>query len=120
MVVKGQRHLFFLPARAALSGARGAAMVEYPGAALTRGPARPLPLEAGEVPVRQDEVIEEEIVLNGHRVPNAYLQYWLFHPEIGLPVSDPLPDGSQLFEKARLEWEGGKVIATHLSAPPPE
>ena len=60
----------------------------------------------------------EQPLLNGFRVPPAYFDYWRDHPEIGLPVSPLLADGSQVFENARLDWKDGQVVATWISREP--
>ncbi len=67
------------------------------------------------MPRRTEAAVE---ILNGYRVPRAYYAYWREHPEIGLPLSDPAPDGSQLFEHAILTWEEGRVVAHHRPEAP--
>jgi hypothetical protein len=54
--------------------------------------------------------------VNGHQVLPAFKSYWQKHAEIGLPRSDPLPDGSQLFENARLACKNNRVVTKWLGS----
>ncbi len=62
-------------------------------------------------------MLSEYEIINGIKVPEHYAEYWRNHPEIGMPASPVRPDGSQLFDYARLDWHHGRVIVARREEP---
>jgi Dyp-type peroxidase family len=53
-----------------------------------------------------DNTVEQ---INGYAVGFAFLRLYRLHPDIGLPTDEQHENGYQVFQKARLSWNGERV-----------